>query len=170
MKKFNRGDRFGNRDSGRSQMHHAICASCGKDCEVPFRPSGDRPVYCSDCFKDMGGGQRRSEGGDFRRPDRDNKRMFKAVCASCGQDCEVPFQPSSGKPVYCNNCFGKKDGAGSRKPDQSKDQFIALNDKLDKIIILLTKPASKETVKKEPASKPAAKKAAAKKSKSKKKK
>lgn len=28
----------------------AICADCGKECEVPFKPSGDRPVYCKDCF------------------------------------------------------------------------------------------------------------------------
>ncbi|MDR3592001.1 MAG: zinc-ribbon domain containing protein [Negativicutes bacterium] len=32
------------------EMHPAVCAACGKDTQVPFRPSGDRPVYCSDCF------------------------------------------------------------------------------------------------------------------------
>jgi CxxC-x17-CxxC domain-containing protein len=26
------------------EMHKAVCAECGKDCEVPFKPSGDRPV------------------------------------------------------------------------------------------------------------------------------
>ncbi len=35
---------------GSREMHPAVCAQCGKDTEVPFRPSGDRPVYCSDCF------------------------------------------------------------------------------------------------------------------------
>ena len=35
---------------GAREMHPAVCAQCGKDTEVPFRPSGDRPVYCSDCF------------------------------------------------------------------------------------------------------------------------
>ena len=35
---------------GEREMHPAVCAQCGKDTEVPFRPSGDRPVYCSDCF------------------------------------------------------------------------------------------------------------------------
>jgi len=35
---------------GRREMHPAVCASCNKDTQVPFRPSGDRPVYCSDCF------------------------------------------------------------------------------------------------------------------------
>ena len=35
---------------GAREMHPAVCAQCNKDTEVPFRPSGDRPVYCSDCF------------------------------------------------------------------------------------------------------------------------
>ena len=40
------------RNDNRSQreMHPATCAECGKETQVPFRPSGDRPVYCSDCF------------------------------------------------------------------------------------------------------------------------
>ncbi len=41
----------GSRDfGGRPEMHSAICASCGKTCEVPFRPNGEKPVYCRDCF------------------------------------------------------------------------------------------------------------------------
>ena len=38
---------------GRSprQMYPAVCAQCGKQTEVPFEPRGDRPVYCSDCFR-----------------------------------------------------------------------------------------------------------------------
>lgn len=32
------------------EMHPATCALCGKQTQVPFRPSGDKPVYCSDCF------------------------------------------------------------------------------------------------------------------------
>ncbi len=32
------------------EMHAATCASCGIETEVPFKPSGDRPVYCRDCF------------------------------------------------------------------------------------------------------------------------
>jgi CxxC-x17-CxxC domain-containing protein len=43
---------YGSSGYGRSQreMHDAVCAQCGKNTQVPFRPSGDRPVYCSDCF------------------------------------------------------------------------------------------------------------------------
>ncbi len=36
---------------GRREMFSAICATCGKTAQVPFEPRGDRPVYCSDCFK-----------------------------------------------------------------------------------------------------------------------
>ena len=32
------------------EMHDATCAACGVETQVPFRPSGDRPVYCRDCF------------------------------------------------------------------------------------------------------------------------
>ncbi|UCG83509.1 MAG: zinc-ribbon domain containing protein [Dehalococcoidia bacterium] len=46
-------NRFGNNGGGyrqQRQMHPATCASCGKDCEVPFEPRDGRPVYCSDCY------------------------------------------------------------------------------------------------------------------------
>ena len=33
------------------QMFPATCADCGKSTEVPFQPRGDRPVYCSDCYR-----------------------------------------------------------------------------------------------------------------------
>jgi len=32
------------------EMHKATCADCGKECEVPFKPTGDRPVYCTECW------------------------------------------------------------------------------------------------------------------------
>lgn len=47
-----RGARKGGSHSGGSRpMFDAVCAECGKDCKVPFEPRTDRPVYCSDCFK-----------------------------------------------------------------------------------------------------------------------
>ncbi len=33
------------------EMFSVVCSACGKETEVPFRPSGDRPVYCSDCYR-----------------------------------------------------------------------------------------------------------------------
>lgn len=47
---------------GERQMYPAVCAQCGKQTEVPFQPRGDRPVYCSDCFRSQGGGGGRSGG------------------------------------------------------------------------------------------------------------
>lgn len=35
------------------EMHDAVCASCGETAQVPFKPSEDRPVYCSECFAKM---------------------------------------------------------------------------------------------------------------------
>ena len=32
------------------EMHKAVCAECGKECEVPFKPDGTRPVYCRECY------------------------------------------------------------------------------------------------------------------------
>ena len=51
-------------------MFSAVCANCGKEARVPFEPRGDRPVYCSDCFKlapRSGGGYGSDGGGRDRR-------------------------------------------------------------------------------------------------------
>jgi CxxC-x17-CxxC domain-containing protein len=37
-------------------LHKAVCADCHKDCEVPFKPTGERPVYCKECFSKRKGG------------------------------------------------------------------------------------------------------------------
>lgn len=39
------------RGNGDRKMYDAICAECGKPCKVPFQPRDDRPVYCSECFR-----------------------------------------------------------------------------------------------------------------------
>ncbi|MEK6564172.1 MAG: CxxC-x17-CxxC domain-containing protein [Candidatus Omnitrophota bacterium] len=36
--------------TGPREMHKAVCAECKKECEVPFKPKDERPVYCKDCF------------------------------------------------------------------------------------------------------------------------
>jgi len=38
---------------------------------------------------------------------RPQRQMFPAVCAECGKDTEVPFQPREGRPVYCRECYAK---------------------------------------------------------------
>lgn len=52
------------------------------------------------------GGGSRSGGGYDRGP----REMFAATCSSCGREAQVPFQPTSGKPVYCTDCFAKRRG------------------------------------------------------------
>jgi len=42
------------RDRSRFEMHDAICDKCKKECQVPFKPTGDKPVLCSDCFRESG--------------------------------------------------------------------------------------------------------------------
>ncbi|MFO8132352.1 MAG: CxxC-x17-CxxC domain-containing protein [Thermoplasmatota archaeon] len=48
---MNREERSGGyRNRGPREMHKATCADCGKETEVPFKPTQGRPVYCRDCF------------------------------------------------------------------------------------------------------------------------
>ena len=49
--------------------------------------------------------------GGFNRGFRSNfgpREMHKAVCDECKKECEVPFKPTEGKPVYCRECYAKK--------------------------------------------------------------
>jgi CxxC-x17-CxxC domain-containing protein len=41
----------GGYDRGPREMHQAVCSECGQACEVPFKPTEGRPVYCRDCFQ-----------------------------------------------------------------------------------------------------------------------
>ncbi len=50
---------------------------------------------------------REGGGGGFRRSFGGPREMHKAVCSECGKECEVPFKPTEGKPVYCKDCFQK---------------------------------------------------------------
>jgi len=43
-------------------------------------------------------------GGASRGP----REMFDVTCSSCGREAQVPFRPTSGKPVYCNDCFASR--------------------------------------------------------------
>ena len=132
----------------------------------------------------FGGGGRDRGGSSFSRGGDDRPReMFKTVCSNCGKDCEVPFRPTSGKPVYCSDCFEKmggrnSDGPRPERPERNRSDFSNrpqaprvdntkvfedLNKKLDKIIELLTPKAVEvpvvEVVKEVKAKTPKAKKA-----------
>jgi CxxC-x17-CxxC domain-containing protein len=48
--------------------------------------------------------------GGRRSFDRGPREMHKATCTECGAECEVPFKPTEGRPVYCKDCWSKKKG------------------------------------------------------------
>jgi len=138
----NRGFSGGNSDR---EMFKATCADCGNACEIPFRPTNGRPVYCRDCFKkhspDEGRGADAGRGN--RSYSRDNSRggdrpMFDAVCDNCGNDCKIPFQPREGKDTLCSKCFEEKGGDPRKNTGQVQVQIDAINLKLDKILELLS--------------------------------
>jgi CxxC-x17-CxxC domain-containing protein len=67
----------------------------------------NEPKRCGPCRTakkasrgDEGGGRRRSSGG--------SREMFDAVCAQCGKQTQVPFQPRNDRPVYCSDCFSSR--------------------------------------------------------------
>ena len=49
-------------DRPRPEMHDVTCDKCHKQCQVPFRPSGDKPVYCSACFEGNGNSRADTRG------------------------------------------------------------------------------------------------------------
>lgn len=48
------------------QMYTATCSSCGGEARVPFQPRGDKPVYCSQCYQQIGGGAGRGSSYSSR--------------------------------------------------------------------------------------------------------
>lgn len=147
---WNKGPRTGGFD--RPMMHKATCATCGNDCQVPFRPNGSKPVYCSNCFDRSGDGSntgggfvKKSWGERSERSFSSEKPLFKTKCDKCQNPCEVPFRPNGSKPVYCKDCFGGNRGGDERPerferterpraPDISGEQLRVINAKLDEIL------------------------------------
>ncbi len=105
MKKFNEsrdrnfGDRGANKGGRRperggftggsrrddSMMHKAVCFECGKDCQVPFKPTGSKPVFCSFCFGSKQDSERRVDNKFERntsfkpRADNDSKKIDEVI-------------------------------------------------------------------------------------------
>lgn len=180
MGNFNRGGGFGGKkrfdndrgggfrgDRGdraeRPTMHQATCAECGEKCSVPFKPTGSKPVFCSNCFgkKEGGSNGNRFDRRDSNRSSFGDKQMFKAICDKCQEECEVPFKPTGDKPVFCSNCFSKtdrgsergNDGRGKSSSDQYQKQFEMLNNKLDTLIKILSPKTVIDKVMKTPSAK-----------------
>ncbi len=84
-----------------------VCRECGDSFtfssgEQEFyqnRGLVNEPARCPSCRA----ARRRGGGGGFQSDQP--RTMYPAVCASCGIETEVPFQPRQGRPVYCNDCF-----------------------------------------------------------------
>lgn len=103
------GDRGG--DRGPVTMHKAVCDECQKSCEVPFRPSSDKPIYCNDCFSSKRGNEApRREFSNDRGPKR-----------------EYNDKPSFSKP------------AASPVNDDVKKQLSEMNNKLDRLVSAIEK-------------------------------
>jgi CxxC-x17-CxxC domain-containing protein len=87
-------------------MFKTVCAQCGKNCEVPFKPNGNKPVLCNECFR--GSDSRNENRSDFRPARHDRPDFHK-------------HDDYKNKPQAPN-------------PNQYKKDFEILNAKLDKII------------------------------------
>ena len=87
------------------------CADCGmaftfSASEQEFFASKgfvNEPGRCPDCRAARK--RQRSGGGYGGGGYRQQRQMHPAVCASCGKDCQVPFEPTNGRPVYCSDCY-----------------------------------------------------------------
>ncbi|OGI07525.1 MAG: hypothetical protein A2Y40_08410 [Candidatus Margulisbacteria bacterium GWF2_35_9] len=104
------------------------------------------------------GTKRRSSGGG--RDSYEEKELTTVTCDTCGKSCTVPFRPTAGKPVYCNDCFKKNDSGsrsdrsaypkrrtGSDSRGRSSDsgsssrELAQINAKLDRILEMLDQDA-----------------------------
>ena len=117
---FGGGRSFSRDDSGPREMFDAVCDNCGKACQVPFRPTSGKPVYCSDCFEKMGGRSERPERSDFRSERSERPRP----------DFNRPQSPRS---------------------EGNSAQLEAINTKLDRLISLLEPKKEVKEVVSEPA-------------------
>jgi CxxC-x17-CxxC domain-containing protein len=74
------------------------CPSC-RAAKKAARDGGSSGSYGGSSYGGSSYGSSRSSYSSGPR------EMFSATCSSCGREAKVPFQPTSGKPVYCSDCF-----------------------------------------------------------------
>jgi len=83
-----------------------VCRDCGAEFlftvgEQEFyisRGFQNEPSRCPECRST----RKRERFGGYS-----GREMYTAICASCGAECQVPFEPREGRPVYCSDCFSK---------------------------------------------------------------
>lgn len=120
-----RGRGFGggfSRGGDRHEMFSATCSECGKSCQVPFRPTGSKPVYCSECFEKMGGGRdsRRSERQDFRAPQAPSFDQNKAQLDAINAKLDKILNILAPAPVVKEEKVVVLEVAGEAKPEKAK--------------------------------------------------
>ena len=71
------------------EMHDATCGDCGKDCQVPFEPRNDKPVYCNDCFQDHKPARDDRGGGRFGRGGGEDMVEIETVDAEQADMVEI---------------------------------------------------------------------------------
>lgn len=84
-----------------------ICKDCGREFiftageQEFFAQKGftNEPQRCKECRAKRK--MQREEGGAARK-------MYTAICADCGRECKVPFEPREDRPVYCSECFERR--------------------------------------------------------------
>jgi CxxC-x17-CxxC domain-containing protein len=81
------------------------CPSCRASRKASRGASGVGAGYGGGGGYSSGGGGGYSSGGGGGGYDRGPREMFTATCSNCGREAQVPFRPTSGKPVYCSDCF-----------------------------------------------------------------
>jgi len=87
------------------------CADCGatftfsaaEQEQFASRGYTNEPKRCPTCRQ-----ARKSERqGNSGYGSRTQREMFPAICAQCGKETKVPFQPRQDRPVYCSDCYNK---------------------------------------------------------------
>ena len=90
------------------------CPSCRASRKAARGSSGAGYASSGSSYSDGGGygaggsysaGGYGGGGGGYGNRDRGTREMFTATCSNCGNEARVPFRPTSGKPVYCSDCF-----------------------------------------------------------------
>lgn len=85
-----------------------VCRDCGQDFvfsageQAFYLERGFvEPARCPSCRASRRQSRPPAEGG----AQRGERQLFPAICAECGQETMVPFEPRNGRPVYCRDCY-----------------------------------------------------------------
>lgn len=83
------------------------CKECGNDFVFT---AGEQEFYAEKGFRNQP--KKCRECRKATKTDKPQREMFSAVCAKCGKEALLPFQPSTDRAVYCNECFAEMRARG----------------------------------------------------------